>query len=259
MVRIAIITYSTYGHIDTLAKAVQAGIEEAGGAADVFRVAETLSDDVLEQMNAPPKPAEVPVADENTLKNYDAFVFGIPTSSGTCPRSGPRSGTRPARCGRRASSRARSPRSSSPRRPWAAGRSPPSRTSCRTLSTTGSRTCHWGTRTPSQSSPTSTRSTGVPWGPGRLAGADGSRSASDLEQRIARIQGKTFYQTAVKFFPSAGGSAEKRPAAKKPAEQTATKKTAAAPAAKRTAAKEEPKKDDAKKEDGGMLSCCTVM
>ena len=38
MVKIAIITYSTYGHIDVLAQAVKKGVEAAGGKADVYRV-----------------------------------------------------------------------------------------------------------------------------------------------------------------------------------------------------------------------------
>lgn len=39
---------------------------------------------------------------------------------------------------------------------------------------------------------------GSPWGAGTLAGGDGSRKASALELELAKIQGKTFWQTISK-------------------------------------------------------------
>ncbi|KAK9471428.1 protoplast secreted protein 2 [Dipodascopsis tothii] len=36
---------------------------------------------------------------------------------------------------------------------------------------------------------------GSPWGAGMFAGADGSRQPSDLEKKIATIQGESFYKT----------------------------------------------------------------
>lgn len=82
--KIAIIYYSTYGHIATLAKSIQAGVQAAGGKADIFQVPETLSDEILAKMHAAPK-AEYPVASANDVKDYDAFLFGIPTRFGTMP------------------------------------------------------------------------------------------------------------------------------------------------------------------------------
>ena len=43
-----------------------------------FRVAETLSADVLKMMHAPPKP-NYPIITPDILATYDAFLFGIPT------------------------------------------------------------------------------------------------------------------------------------------------------------------------------------
>jgi len=48
--RIAIIYWSMYGHIKTLVDAEKAGIEAAGGTADVYQIAETLPEEVLTKM-----------------------------------------------------------------------------------------------------------------------------------------------------------------------------------------------------------------
>jgi len=84
--KIAIVYYSMYGHIKQLAEAEKKGIEEAGGSARLFQVAETLPDDVLSKMHAPPKPTDVDVlSDPSVLEEYDAFLFGIPTRFGNFP------------------------------------------------------------------------------------------------------------------------------------------------------------------------------
>jgi len=66
-----------------MAKTVTAGAAEVGGVeAEMFRIPETLSDDVLEKMGAlePQKEfADVPVADTDTLTGAEGFIFGTPT------------------------------------------------------------------------------------------------------------------------------------------------------------------------------------
>jgi NAD(P)H dehydrogenase (quinone) len=50
------------------------------------RIKETLPDDVLAKMHAPPKPADIPVLENpNILEQYDGFLFGIPTRYGNFP------------------------------------------------------------------------------------------------------------------------------------------------------------------------------
>lgn len=83
--RIAIVYYSLYGHISQLAKAVQSGVEAAGGRADIYQVQETLSSDILQKLGAPPKNTSVPIATPETLTKYDAFLLGIPTRYGSFP------------------------------------------------------------------------------------------------------------------------------------------------------------------------------
>lgn len=49
-----------------------------------FRVAETLPQEVLTKMHAPPKP-DYPVLQPNDLANFDGFICGIPTRFGCMP------------------------------------------------------------------------------------------------------------------------------------------------------------------------------
>ena len=109
------------------------------------RIPETLPDEVLAKLGAPPKP-DYPVISAADLTEYDAYLFGIPTRYGNFPgqwkvRAGRpvrrqcltvpawayrRSGTRQAGSGPRAPSRASLPACSSPRVPPAAARKRPS-------------------------------------------------------------------------------------------------------------------------------------
>ena len=50
MTKIAIIYYSMYGHIATMAEAVKKGVEAGGATCDIYQVAETLPAEVLEKM-----------------------------------------------------------------------------------------------------------------------------------------------------------------------------------------------------------------
>ncbi|KAA8644450.1 hypothetical protein EYZ11_003558 [Aspergillus tanneri] len=82
--RIAVVFYSMYGHILKLAEAELKGIKAAGGKADIYQIAETLPDEVLEKMHAAPK-SNHPVVKPEKLKDYDAVLFGIPTRYGNFP------------------------------------------------------------------------------------------------------------------------------------------------------------------------------
>lgn len=73
-----------YGHIQKLAEAEKKGIEAAGGKVDMYQVAETLPQEVLQKMHAPAK-SDYPVAEPDQLLGYDAVLFGIPTRFGNFP------------------------------------------------------------------------------------------------------------------------------------------------------------------------------
>jgi len=84
--KIAIVYYSMYGHVKTLALAEKKGIEAAGGEATIYQLPETLSEEVLGKMHAPPKDSSIEILeDPKTLEQYDAFLFGIPTRYGNFP------------------------------------------------------------------------------------------------------------------------------------------------------------------------------
>ena len=83
--KVLVLYYSMYGHIHRMAEAVAEGVKEAGGAATLRRVPETLPQDVLEKMGAVEAQkafAHVPVCTVEELPDYDAIVFGSPTRFG---------------------------------------------------------------------------------------------------------------------------------------------------------------------------------
>ncbi|KAK4522629.1 hypothetical protein GAYE_PCTG10G0519 [Galdieria yellowstonensis] len=76
---------STYGHIKKLADHVKKGLEKSGSCdVELFQVPETLSEDILKKMGAPPKPNDPVLTFENhdKLVNADGFIFGFPTRFG---------------------------------------------------------------------------------------------------------------------------------------------------------------------------------
>lgn len=210
--KIAIIQYSTYGHITTLAREVQQGVLDSGLAtkADLFQVQETLSDEVLKLIHAPEKPSDIPVADKATFEDYDAFLFGIPTRFGNLPAQwvelwGQTGGL------------------------WAQGalQGKPAGIFVSTGTPNGGQevtaraaitylTHHglpyiplgYATAFPELTSFDEVHG-GSPYGAGTLAGADGSREPSNLELKIAKIQGTDFAKSAIKFVKKSDKSSEK--------------------------------------------------
>ncbi|KAK2464695.1 hypothetical protein APHAL10511_003271 [Amanita phalloides] len=82
--RIAIIIYTLGGHIAKMAESVKAGVAEAGGHAEIFQVPETLSQEILTLMRAPPRP-DYPIMTVETLPKFDGYLLGVPTRFGNMP------------------------------------------------------------------------------------------------------------------------------------------------------------------------------
>ncbi|KAA8531829.1 hypothetical protein F0562_006454 [Nyssa sinensis] len=82
--KIFIVFYSMYGHVEGLARRMKKGADGVDGVeAVLFRVPETLPDEVLQQMRAPPKDDEIPeIASAAELAAADGFLFGFPTRYG---------------------------------------------------------------------------------------------------------------------------------------------------------------------------------
>ncbi|KAI6118631.1 putative 1,4 benzoquinone reductase [Pisolithus croceorrhizus] len=196
--RVAIIIYSLYGHIAKVAEAIKAGISSAGGSATIYQIQETLSEDILKLVKAPPRP-DYPVLLPDDLVNFDAFLFGVPTRYGNFPvqwkafwdATGPL---------------------------WSKGAL--AGKMCSMFVSTGSQGggqeititnalstfVHHGmiyvplgyNNTFAQMSTISEIHGGSPWGSGTFAGTDGSRQPSALELEIASIHGKSFWEIASK-------------------------------------------------------------
>ncbi|KAJ5807934.1 NADH-quinone oxidoreductase [Penicillium riverlandense] len=207
--KVAIVFYSMYGHIAKLAEAEKKGIESAGGKVDLFQVAETLSDEVLAKMHAPPK-SSYPVAEPSTLLEYDAVLFGIPTRYGNFPAQWKAFWDKTGGI-------------------WASGgfwgkyaglfvstgtqgggQESTCLASMSTLSHHGFIYVPLGYKTvfPKLANLDEVHG-GSAWGAGTFAAADGSRQPTTLELEIAEAQGKAFYETVAKPEDSTGAAAKK--------------------------------------------------
>lgn len=84
--KILIVFYSMYGHVYKMAEAVADGAREVPGAEVILRrVPETLTDEVLQGMNALDAQkafAQIPVCTLDELEGADAIIFGTPTRFG---------------------------------------------------------------------------------------------------------------------------------------------------------------------------------
>ncbi|KAJ4397450.1 flavodoxin-like fold protein [Gnomoniopsis smithogilvyi] len=198
--KIAVVYYSMYGHVRTLAEAEVKGIKAAGGSADLFQIPETLSEEILGKLHAPAKPTDVKVlSDPATLVEYDAFLLGIPTRYGNFPAQWKAFWD-------------------STGAQWASGAfagkfaglfistaSPGGGQESTAIAAMSTLAHHGIAYVPlgyakafGQLTNLSEVHGGSPWGAGTFAAGDGSRQPSALELEIAEIQGKSFYETVAK-------------------------------------------------------------
>ncbi|KAG7376175.1 hypothetical protein PHYBOEH_001701 [Phytophthora boehmeriae] len=198
MAKIAIIYYSTYGHIAKLADAAKEGIESVPGVtATVYQVAETLPEEILTQIHAAPK-KDHPIATPDTLKEADGILFGFPTRFGSLPSQMKAFFDS---CGGL----------------WAAGalvgkpagiffstgtqgggQETTAFTALTFLAHQGLTYVPLGYRAPELANMDEIHG-GSAWGAGTLAGGDGSRQPSKLELTVATTQGKSFAEVAKKL------------------------------------------------------------
>lgn len=197
--KVAIVHYSMYGHVRRLAEAEKAGIEAAGGTADLYQVKETLPQEVLSKMYAPGQPADIPFITPEILEGYDAFLLGIPTRYGNFPAQwkafwdstgkqwqtgaywGKYAGVFVSTAGQ------------------GGGQESTVISSLSTLTHHGIIYVPLGYKTTfALHTNLSEVHGGSPWGAGTFAGTDGSRQPSGLELELATAQGKAFYETVAK-------------------------------------------------------------
>jgi NAD(P)H dehydrogenase (quinone) len=191
--KVAIVFYSLYGHIQKLAEAEKEGLKKAGIEADLYQVPETLPQEVLTKMYAPPKDSSIPIATAEALTKYDAFLFGVPTRYGNFPAQWKSFWDSTGSL-------------------WASGAlygkfagifvstGTPGGGQETTVINSLSTLTHHGIifvplgykHTFAQFSNLTEVRGGSPWGAGSFAGADGSRQPSAMELEVATTQGETF-------------------------------------------------------------------
>lgn len=183
-----------YGHVAQLATQIEAGAKEAGAATvDVYQIEETLSEQVLAKMHANKEPIKnYPVITPEKLVEYDGFIFGFPTRYGRAPAQVSAFFDKTGGL-------------------WASGALIGKFAS--TFTSTGSQ--HGGNETthlttipffvhhginyvphgyrssPDQSNLTEIHGASA-YGPGTIAGGDGSRQPPELDLKIAKAHGKYF-------------------------------------------------------------------
>ncbi|RPD65311.1 flavo protein WrbA [Lentinus tigrinus ALCF2SS1-7] len=197
--KVAIVIYSMYGHIATLAESVKKGVEASGGSVTIYQIAETLSPEILTKMHAPPK-ADYAVLAPGDLAQFDAFIFGIPTRYGNFPAQWKAFWDA---TGQLWASGALNGKFASV---FVSSASPGGGQESTVIASLSTLVHHGINFIPlgyakafGQLTNLSEVRGGSPWGAGTFAGADGSRRPSALELEIAEIQGKHFYDTIKKF------------------------------------------------------------
>lgn len=82
--KIFIVFYSMYGHVELLARRMKKGVDSMDGVEGfLYRVPETLSTEVLDQMKVPQKDDDsVPLISAGELVEADGLLFGFPTRYG---------------------------------------------------------------------------------------------------------------------------------------------------------------------------------
>ncbi len=81
MAKVLVLYYSSYGHLETMAKAVAEGAQQAGATVDIKRIPETVPLEIAKGAHFK-LDQEAPVAAVEDLANYDAIIVGAPTRFG---------------------------------------------------------------------------------------------------------------------------------------------------------------------------------
>ncbi|MET3667140.1 NAD(P)H:quinone oxidoreductase [Caulobacter sp. 1776] len=81
MAKVLVLYYSSYGHIETMAKAVAEGARETGATVDIKRVPETVPEAIAKGAHFK-LDQDAPVATVAELADYDAIIVGTGTRFG---------------------------------------------------------------------------------------------------------------------------------------------------------------------------------
>ena len=81
MTKVLVLYYSSYGHIESMAKAIAEGVRSANGEAVIKRVPELVPEEEARRAGMKLNQS-APLATVDELPTYDAIVFGTPTRFG---------------------------------------------------------------------------------------------------------------------------------------------------------------------------------
>jgi len=81
MAKVLVLYYSSYGHVEALARALAEGVTAGGAQVDVKRVPETVPEEVARTSHFKLN-QDAPVASVDELEQYDAIVVGTGTRYG---------------------------------------------------------------------------------------------------------------------------------------------------------------------------------
>ncbi|WP_119304470.1 NAD(P)H:quinone oxidoreductase [Dongia deserti] len=81
MTKVLVLYYSSYGHIETMARAVANGVREAGADVTVKRVPELVPEGFMRRSGYK-LDQSAPIATVAELPDYDAIIIGTPTRFG---------------------------------------------------------------------------------------------------------------------------------------------------------------------------------
>lgn len=81
MAKVLVLYYSSYGHLEVMAKAIAEGAREAGASVDIKRVPETVPLEIAKGAHFK-LDQDAPVAKVEDLADYDAIIVGAPTRFG---------------------------------------------------------------------------------------------------------------------------------------------------------------------------------
>lgn len=82
--RIFIVFYSMYGHVEALARKIKEGVDAVDGVEGVlYRIPETLAPEALKQMQAATNDNGIPVISAEQLVEADGLLFGFPARYGS--------------------------------------------------------------------------------------------------------------------------------------------------------------------------------
>jgi len=200
--KIAIVYYSMYGHIKQLAEAEKKGIEAAGGSADIYQLPETLPEEILSKMHAPPKDSSIKTLDDpKTLEAYDGFLFGIPTRYGNFPAQWKTFWDKTGGQWQTGGFWGKYAGVFISTGTIGGGQESTAIAALSTLTHHGIIYVPLGYKTTFDifANVNEVRG-GSPWGAGTFSAADGSRQPTPNELEIAQRQGKAFYETVAKVF-----------------------------------------------------------